>query len=106
MRIFTMLFLPGMLLGCGKAISAYDPYHPGSLDLSVLGLNKAQLELLSRRLAIPYYSAAAIAMFVFALLLSLFHPEPWLMVLLACTIFYLILQMGTLAYLYHVVKQK
>ena len=53
MRLFTMLFLPGLLLGCGKALSAYDPRQPEGLDLSFFGLTDEQFETLSPRLAVP-----------------------------------------------------
>ena len=71
MRLFTMLFLPGLLLGCGKALSAYDPRQPEGLDLSFFGLTDEQFETLSRRLAVPFYSAAAVAMFLFGLVSAL-----------------------------------
>ena len=104
MRIFTVLVLPLMLLGCGRAISGYDPHSPSGLDLSILGLDERQMEQLTQQLARPFYYAAATAMFLFAMLLWVFDVR-YLLTVVLCILLYAVLQMGTLAYLYHVVKR-
>lgn len=105
MRLFTMLFLPGLLLGCGKALSAYDPQRPDGLDLSFFDLTGAQFETLSKRLAVPFYSAAAVAMFLFALVLSLFCEGHPVWTFAACTAVFVALEIGTLAYLRWAVRR-
>lgn len=105
MRLFTMIFLPGILLGCGRALAAYDPFRRDGLDLSFFGLTDEQFALLLHKLATPYYCAAALAMFALAMVLHLFCGEYPILVLLACLAVFVLLEIGTLAYLYHVVKK-
>lgn len=106
MRLFTMLFLPVLLLGCGRAIAAYDVRQPEGFDLSFLKLSDAQLERLTRRLAMPFYSAAAAAMFLFAMVLSLFCGERPVFTGIACVLAFVALEIGTLSYLYYVVRRE
>ena len=105
MRILTVLVLPLMLVGCGKAISMHEMYIQSGLDLSVFDLDEQQLEYLSRQLAQPYYCAAAAVMFLFAMLLWVYGVRYLLSVVL-CILMYIVLQVGTLSYLCHVVKRK
>ena len=105
MRLFTMLFLPGLLLSCGKALSAYDPRQPEGLDLSFFGLTDEQFETLSRRLAVPFYGAAAVAMFLFGLVLSVLWERRPIWTFVVCTAVFIALEIGTLAYLRWVVRR-
>lgn len=106
LRVFTLLVLPLMLLGCGRVLAACSSGAQEGVDLSALGLTPEQVDLLSRRFAIPYYSAAAAAMFLFALAFSLLCAERPVVTLVSCIAAYILLEAGTLVWLYRVVKSE
>ena len=106
LRILTMLILPGMLLGCGRVLTVYSSDPPEGLDLSALGLTAEQLETLGTRYAMPFYGAAAVAMFLFAMAFSIFCGDRPVWTMICCIVVYVVLEAGTLAYLYRLVRSE
>lgn len=104
LRIVTMILLPGLLFMCGYVLHTYctDEY-PEHIDLSVFEMSDEQIEILSRHLAMPYYSVAAAAMFLLALVFGHFFERRLILTLVCCLIVYVLLKIGTLFYLFRVV---